>query len=84
MYAIVPGIWPGRLTRSSTGELQHVAEVAGARDVRCRESFARHYERTGLRMPGPAVGVRRYETTAALAVESLIRQELAGRTVAAR
>ena len=65
-------------------ELQHVAEVASAPEVRSLEAFARHYDRTGLRMPAPAGGGRRYETIAALVVESRIREELAGRIVAGR
>ncbi len=49
-----------------------------------RHVRARHYDRTGLRMPAPAGGGRRYETTAALVVQSRIREELAGRIVAGR
>lgn len=63
-------------------ELQHALEVAADAGVRDVSSFRRLYEGLGTRghTTGAPAGVRRFETAAAVAVETLVLRELGQRT----
>lgn len=63
-------------------ELQHALEVAGEPAVRDLPSFRAFYEGVGTvgHATGASRGVRRYETAAAVAVETLVFRELGDRT----
>jgi len=81
-------IWVDPLQRPATRiavlahELQHALEVAGAPGVNDLDSFRRFFEGVGTvgHATGASRGVRRYETAAAVAVETRVLRELGQRT----